>query len=255
MSNKRPSVKDRKRLKDYSKKATANKKLAMSRASSYIHRVPGNPNSKSYYFDTRISDSRIIGPLTSVMATTACNPSTPTVLNSMYHLNPIPQLPGNNGRRDKNIVAKSVAIRALIQNKYPGNLSAALIWDRNREERDTTSFQLGKVFKEGAHTAGYASCDSLTNTDNARRFKILRRWNFPLDGEHPIDSWFVMDEFVRLKDRECSWDTTDTTGAAPTARAGVLIFAIFGNIAAGHADAQLPRLNLSTRFYYDDQNA
>lgn len=254
--SKRASVKDRsKKLKDYSRKATVNKKLAMSRASSYIHNIPRSVSTKSYYFDTKISDSRVIGPLTSVMATTACNPSTPTVLNTMYHLNPIPQTPGNNGRRDKNIVAKSIAIRALIRNNYPGNLCAALIWDRNREERDTTSFQLGKVFKEGAHTAGYASCDSLTNTDNAKRFKILRRWNFPLDGNHPQGSWFVMDEFVRLKDRECSWDTTDTTGAAPTARAGVLIFAMFGNIAAAHADAELPRLNLSTRFYYDDQNA
>jgi len=255
--SKRFSVKDRsKKLKDYSKKAKANTKLQAMRQNTVYVQVPrGGPKPKSYYFDSKISDSGIIGPTSSVMAVTACNPSTPTVLNSMYHLNPIPLREGNNGRRDKNIVAKSLAIRGLIHARNGHNLTAALIWDRAREERDTTSFQLSKVFIETASNPGFCGVESLTNTDNAKRFKILRRWDFPLDGNHPANGWFVIDEFIRLKDRECSWDTTATTGAAPTARAGVLILAVFGTIGAAEPDANLPRLSYNARFYYDDQNA
>jgi len=243
------SVKKREKLRSYAKQASRNPKMVVARGPMRSKA----PKSNVFTHDLKINQSPLSNALNARLGIVPSVPTADATRISMFHLNRVPLVVGNAGRTDKSIRAKSVQIRGLIRTKadfatYP--ITLVLVWDREREERDAAAFTLATIFEQSAEGA-VMECDSITKVSAAPRFKILKRQTFSCDGNMPVASEINFDWFVRLKDKECSWDGTEANGDALAARKGVLILCAF----AGYLNvADAATLTFSSRFYYDPTN-
>jgi hypothetical protein len=178
---------------------------------------------------------------------------------SMFHLNRVTRGVGQDKRKDKSIQAVSVQIRGRIQCPRQTNglspITIMLVWDGNREERTDADFTLSDVLQASAAGAGIAATDSLTNANNADRFRILKRMTvIPQAGSPDVAGEFNyvdIDIFKRLRKWECTWENADSTGAPTAARKGVLMLIAFCDQPAP-ADANMPLMTFSSRFYFED---
>jgi len=149
------------------------------------------------------------------------------------------------GRR-MNITA--VAIRGQVfsnTNTDQSHCAMILVWDRHPNK--------SAALPAWNTILNQQSADSLTNKDYAPRFKILRRWDFPVCGSAAVPTsaaQFNIDEFVKLKNKVTIWDAADTTGIVTDMIEGsLLLYTTSDEVAAG---AKAPVFYLSTRIYFQD---
>jgi len=244
-------VKKREKLRSYAKSASRNPKMVVARGPMSSKRPKGNV----FTHDLQIKESPMTRLLTGRMGVTVSVPTDITTRWGMYHLNRVPLVIGNQGRNDKSIRAKSVQIRGVITcGAAIANdpITLVLVWDREREERNVADFTLGSIFQASAFDSSVCDADSLTKVSAAPRFKILKRQSWGRDAVAAFaTSEIVFDWFVRLKDKECSWDGTEANGDAIAQRKGVLILCAF----SGYTElADANKITFSSRFYYDPTN-
>jgi len=97
---------------------------------------------------------------------------------------------------------------------------------------------------------------TLTNIDNADRFKILRKWDcWPvgdkdLAGDRTASSAFIFDEYVKLKGIQTVWTQGDTTGTFDNMEEGALCLYVRGSSAAA---TSTNAVRFVSRLYYSDQ--
>lgn len=188
-----------------------------------------------------------------VAGPTAANASTFgsdfNALNSIIYLNRIAQNNTVNGRQGKGFMMHAVAIRAQIQFKPTAagvdRVSMYLIYDR--DAHGTTMV--------GANIIGGAGglSDQLTNTNNASRFKMLKRWDWEMSDDGTNGSTGCIrniEEFIRLKGKETKFTAADTTGAVTNLEKGGLYLLLMGsNFTIASGDAATLKGNSRLYFY------
>lgn len=152
------------------------------------------------------------------------------------------------GRRFANT---ALALRARIQattTTICTTVAMILVWDRNP---NTPS-----VIPDWTAVLNTQSPISLTNKDNAPRFKILRRWereiigNNGTAGQQTDKSVCYIDEFIKLKNKVTLLTAADTTGLLTDMNEGALYLYAVGDQTVVSANA--PSLILQTRLYFQD---
>jgi len=102
-----------------------------------------------------------------------------------------------------------------------------------------------------------ASSNSQTNRDNAPRFKIVRRWDWPIIGtigstvSAPNEVMYLIDEFVPLKRGKypIKYTAANTDGANTGKVKGNLMLVTIGDQANG---ATTPSASIATRVDFED---
>jgi len=149
---------------------------------------------------------------------------------------------GVNGRIGKMIGCDSVQIRGSITASASANECTCtyLIYDRE----PNAAAALPAV----ADILTSASSVSLTNRDNAPRFKIVRKWNNLIIA--PDSKTAYIDEFVKLGNKyPIKWLAANTDGATASKVKGNLILMTLGNNANS---AATPVGALNVRLNYSD---
>lgn len=151
------------------------------------------------------------------------------------------------GRRFANT---AVAIRGSVNSGTTTTIAKAsmiLVWDRNVNQ--------SAALPTWNAILNSQSPNSLTNKDNAPRFKILRRWDFTLAGNNATAgqqtdcSIQSIDEFVKLRNKVTLMTAADSTGVYPDMVEGGLLLYTTSNQVTG---TTAPVFTLSTRLYFQD---
>lgn len=164
----------------------------------------------------------------------------------------INQVPlGNSSitRVGRRLAINAVAIRGAVSCGTAGTIAKTtllLVWDRNVNQSAALPPWTSLL------TVQHSS--SLTNKDNAPRFKILRRWDFMITGKNVSgttndNSIELVEDFVKLKNKITLFTTADTTGLYPNMMEGGLLLYTCSDQAAG---TSAPSFTLSTRIYFQD---
>lgn len=179
----------------------------------------------------------------------AGTPFAPVAATSAWVLNQVPQGNSSITRVGRRLACSAINLRGQIVPGSTGTLCNAaliLVWDRNPNQAAAIP-AFNTVLSAQSPVA-------LTNKDNAPRFKILRRWNFPVQGNLATiitnQSMIYFDEFVQLKNKVTQFTAADTTGLLPNIVEGALYLYALGDTAAGTTSASL---TLQTRLYFKDQ--
>lgn len=96
---------------------------------------------------------------------------------------------------------------------------------------------------------------TLTNINNAQRFKVLRRWDFMpigdanLAGDRTAASAFFVDEMVKLGGKETTFTQADTTGTFDDMEAGALCLYVRGGSTAANGGCFV---EMVSRLYFAD---
>lgn len=96
---------------------------------------------------------------------------------------------------------------------------------------------------------------TLTNINNAQRFKVLRRWDFQpigddnLAGDRTAASAFFIDEMVKLGGKETTFTQADTTGTFDDMEAGALCLYVRGAVPAATGGTSVHFIG---RLYFSD---
>jgi hypothetical protein len=179
--------------------------------------------------------------------------TTPFAPNNAASLGCINQVPlGNSSitRVGRRLNITAVALRGQI---YAGSTSPAvkgtvlLIWDRHPNK--------AAALPAWNTILNAQTPDALTNKDYAPRFKILRRWDFAAVGSGSSGAnqtsagQFVIDEFVKLKNKVTIWDAADTTGVVTNMLEGGLYLA---QVCDEAQSTSALTLVCNTRVYFQD---
>lgn len=120
-----------------------------------------------------------------------------------------------------------------------------LIWDRNVNQ--------SAALPPWAQILNAQNPNSLTNKDNAPRFKILRRWDFEILGNRTAGQitekgLVKIEEFIKLKNKVTIFTTADSTGIYPDMMEGGLLL----YVTSDNAGTAAPQFVLNTRIYFQD---
>lgn len=130
----------------------------------------------------------------------------------------------------------------------PPLVSVALVLIRTLDRGTTTMPPQNVVFRSQL-------ANTLTNIDNAQRFKILRKWDFMLNGDSDTagdrtsTSSALIDEMVKLGGRETSFTQADTTGTFDDMETNALCLYVRGTQPAATATCAVA---VCTRLYFTD---
>jgi len=181
----------------------------------------------------------------------AGTPFAPITGASAYCLNQVPRGDSSITRNGRRFANTAIALRGAIVAGTAGVTSMAamiLVWDRHPNQGAAIP-AFSTVFSQQFAT-------SLTNKDNAPRFKILRRWVWPIIGNQTAGqttdcSIIYFDEFVKMKNKVTLLTTADSTGLLPDMVEGSLLLYCMGidNTAGNDAPTLL---GLQTRLYFSD---
>lgn len=165
----------------------------------------------------------------------------------------INQVPlGNSSitRVGRKLSINAVAIRGRVLASSATKVSKAtmlLVWDRNVNQ--------SVALPAWNAILNAQSSISLTNKDNAPRFKILRRWDYVITGnsntagQQNDESIHVIEEFVKLKNKVTIFTTADSTGLYPDMmEGGLLLYMTSDQTGATVA----PTFEVNTRVYFED---
>lgn len=171
------------------------------------------------------------------------------VASCLVSLNIVPQSNTVTSRIGKKIAMKALQIKGAI---YAGvasgdKVSMMLVYDREPNKAATVP-PVTDILVSHAST-------SLTNRDNAARYKILKRWNYGVAGSiqtasAPENSIICVDEYIKLGGLETLWSAADTTGVVANMVRGDLLLLTVGDGANG---ASTPTLVATARLDFDDQ--
>lgn len=164
-----------------------------------------------------------------------------TAANSILPLNVIPT--GNSAvtRVGKTVWLRSVHIRGQVNGGTTTVITKCcilLVYVRNTNQ--------AAAVPPWADILTTQSPNSLTNRDNATKFKILRRWDFAIAGnsttaaQQTASSIQTIDEFVSFKKPlQVQWTAGSSTGAFAEMEKGALLLCFVGGGAdAGTTSAQ-----------------
>lgn len=169
--------------------------------------------------------------------------------SSAFCLNQVPLGNSSITRVGRRFANTAIALRGRIIAGSTGTVCAAtmvLVWDRNPNQ--------GAAIPPFTSVFSTQAPESLTNKDNAPRFKILRRWVHMIIGNNTAGqltdcSEVYFDEFVKLKNKITLLTAADTTGLITDMVEGSLLLYIMGDTAPGTTSASLV---LQTRLYFSD---
>lgn len=185
----------------------------------------------------------------STAGTVAGTPFAPVAATSAWCLNQVPLGNSSVTRLGRRLQNTAISIRAKVYPGITGTQTVAgliLVWDRNPNA--------GAAIPAFNTVLTSVNSMSLTNKDNASRFKILRRWNFEVVGNLTIaqltaKSIYYIDEFVKLKNKVTLFTAADTTGLVTNMVEGSLLLYAVGDVGAGTTAASL---DIQTRLYLTD---
>jgi len=171
------------------------------------------------------------------------------VANCLQHISLIPQGNTSITRVGKSCILKALAMRGRISAGTASvyeKCASMLIWVR--------SPNLAATLPAIAEILATQSPDSLTNRDNANKFKILRRWDHIVTGNLTApatgNEFHNFEEYIPLKNLECQWKKDDTTGVIASCTKGALLFFTVGLNVYGATTT--PLFNGNFRLYFED---
>lgn len=179
----------------------------------------------------------------------ATTPFAPAATFSGGCINQVPLGNSSITRTGRKLSITAVAIRGRIYLQAASintKVSLLLVWDRNVNQ--------AAALPPWNSILNAQNSISLTNKDNAPRFKILRRWDHVLTGSfsasvNSSNSIVSIDEFVKMKNKVTYFTTADTTGLYPNMQEGGLLLYLTSDTDVG-ASCALAELN--TRVYFQD---
>lgn len=184
-------------------------------------------------------------------AVPATTPFAPAATFSGGCINQVPLGNSSITRTGRKLSITAVAIRgriywpvAAIASSISSKVSLLLIWDRNVNQ--SAALPAWNTILNAQNSI------SLTNKDNAPRFKILRRWDFIITNgasSNNDSSMVSVDEFVKMKNKITYFTTADTTGLYPNMQEGGLLLYFTSDTATG---AACPLGEFNTRVYFQD---
>jgi len=224
--------------------------ILAKRASNYNIPIPANRLMEHKTYDATAG----IVSVANCFNTNGVVAPTPFVMvaaTSAWALNQVPL--GNSsvtrvGRRFQNT---AIALRGQI---YAASATVesvctmVLVWDRHPNQNAAIP-AFATVFTQ-QHSG------SLTNKDNASRFKVLRRWTYEIIGNattagQQTDKTVVyFDEFVKMKNKVTLLTAADTTGLITDMVEGALYLYVMGDAALGATTS--PGMQMQTRLYFSD---
>jgi len=168
---------------------------------------------------------------------------------SAWCLNQVPIGNSSVTRVGRRFSCTALALRGSIYAGSTGTTALAtlvLVWDR-KPNNGTVIPAFATVFKS-------QDALSLTNKDNAPRFKILRRWDYVINGDEDAASTnettrIRFDEFIKMKNKVTILTTADTDGSLPDMVEGSLLLYAIGSGAKSTAQ---PTLRICSRLYFED---
>jgi len=181
----------------------------------------------------------------------AGTPFAPVAATSAWVLNQVPIGNSSITRVGRRFANTAIALRGSVLAGSTGGASVAamvLVWDRNPNQAAAIP-AFTTVF-----TTQHSS--SLTNKDNAPRFKILRRWVWTVVGDSDAasdrvdSSLYYFDEFVKLKNKVTLLTAADTTGLLPDMVEGALYLYLLGDAAKSTATPSM--YSFQSRLYFAD---
>lgn len=229
--------------------------LQAYRAAARAHNasIPANRLEEHKTFDA----NNAAGPVT--MANVIDNTVTPSLTpfsfgtaGTAWCLNQVPLGNSSITRVGRRFANTALAIRALVQagsTTKTANCLLLLVWDRN-PNTGAAMPTYAQILSGATPTP-----NSLTNKDNAPRFKILRRWQFQVMGNNTTagqqtdKTQYYIDEFVKMKNKVTLLTAADTTGVVPDMVEGALHLYVISDQAAG---TTAPSLSMQTRLYFSD---
>lgn len=193
------------------------------------------------------------GPVADATATGGKNAFTFGADSSAWCINQVPLGNSSITRVGRRLAITAVALRGSIFAGTDGttaSIALVLVWDRNPN--------LGAAIPPFLSVFTAQNPSSLTNKDNAPRFKILRRWQYAINGDENAanqtdNTRIVFDEFVKLKNKVTLFKTSDSDGSLPDMVEGSLLLYALGDkglIATTRTAA--PSLTIAARIYFDD---
>lgn len=192
----------------------------------------------------------IVAMQTGMTVALATTPFAPTSTTSGGCINQIPRDTSSITRIGRRLNLTAVAIRGFVVSGVTATYAKCtmlLIWDRTPNQNAALPPWTSILTQQNSY--------SLTNKDNAPRFKILRRWDYCLVGDSDSatsvqDSTVqTIEEYVTLKNKVTVFTTADTTGLYPDMMEGGLLLYVTSNIVDGTA---APQVVVNTRVYYND---
>lgn len=168
-------------------------------------------------------------------------------------LNQVDQGNTANTRIGKRIVMKAIQIRGKIQVPTSATVldkvTVLLIYVRNVNSTGTATLPLPTEVLAAGTSSG------LTNRDAASKFKILRRWDYIVQGNTTVpteQSKYIFEEYIVFKKPLVTqWLSGSTTGPYSAMEKGGLILMTLGDAVDG---ATNPVFSFNCRLYYSESD-
>lgn len=171
------------------------------------------------------------------------------VANCLFLLNTIPQDASPTGRIGKKVMLKAIQLRGRViaaSATTAENCCAILIYVRNPNQAATLPAVTEILVTQ--------SSGALSNRDNASKFKILRRWDFPVTGNITTPGTgkelYDFEAYVPLKGLASLWTNAGTAGTIGQFVEGALLLLTVGFAANGATTT--PQLIGNSRVYFTD---
>lgn len=223
-----------------------------ARAAAY-NRIPltlPNPRLMEHKTFDSVASITGISNCFSNAGTVAPTPFAPVNGSSAFCLNQVPLGNSSVTRVGRRFANTAIALRGQVEasaTTLTAVCAMVLVWDRNPNQ--------GAAIPPFTTVFTTQDPESLTNKDNAPRFKILRRWVFNIignsgtAGQSTEKTTQYFDEFVKMKNKVTLLTAADTTGLITDMVEGSLLLYVMGDVAAG---ATAPNLRIQTRLYFQD---
>jgi len=206
----------------------------------------------------RMRENKTFDPVAGVTAIANCfstnlakagTPFTFAQGGSAWVLNQIPIGNSSITRVGRRYSITACALRGSVFAGTTGTTACAslvLVWDR--KPNNIT------VMPDPTAIFAVQNSSSLTNKDNAPRFKILRRWDWVINGDQDAanqcdNTQIRFDDFVKMKNKVTILTTADTTGELADMVEGALYLYALGDKVTG---TTAPSLNIACRLYFED---
>lgn len=214
----------------------------------YVGSVPLNRLQEHKTFDS-VATVTTIANCFSNAGPVAGTPFAPVAATSAWCLNQVPLGNSSITRVGRRFANTAISLRGKVYAGSTGTQAMAcliLVWDRNPNN--------GAAIPAFSAVLSSQEAKSLTNKDNAPRFKILRRWCWEVVGNLTAGQLtdkgaYYFDEFVKMKNKVTLLTAADTTGLLPDMTEGSLLLYAVGDVAPG---TTAPSLDIQTRLYFSD---
>jgi len=164
-------------------------------------------------------------------------------------LNIIPTGSASNQRIGKRVTMRALQIRGRItaaSATIASNIAAMLVYIKTPNQAASLPAVTEILVSQ--------SSSSLSNRDNASKFRVLRRWNWQITGNitTPATGNEIkdFDEYVRLPNLPALWTNASTAGSIGEFVEGALILLLLGDAANGATTT--PTFTGTARLYFSD---